>query len=63
MGRKKKIINQTQIPDHVIESIALAILPDIVAFYNSEEGQREFAEWKAKRAEAKLPQATDEKPA
>ena len=25
------------------------LLPDIQAFYESEEGQREFAEWKAKQ--------------
>jgi hypothetical protein len=24
-------------------------MPDIPAFYESEEGQREFAEWKARR--------------
>jgi len=33
------------IPQHQIEAIARCILPDILAFYESEEGQREFAEW------------------
>ncbi len=48
MGRKKKLINHTDIPQHEIEKIARCILPDILAYYDSEEDQREFAEWKAK---------------
>ena len=49
MGRRKKLVNDTNIPQHQIEAIARCIFPDILAFYESEEGQREFAEWKAKR--------------
>ena len=37
------------IPRHVLESIARCLLPDIQAFYESEEGQREFEEWKKKQ--------------
>ena len=51
MARKKKIINNTSIPQREIEIIARCIFPDILAFYESEEGQREFAEWKAQQAE------------
>ena len=29
--------------------LARCIMPDILAFYESEEGQREFAEWKKQR--------------
>lgn len=49
MGRRKKLINHTDIPQYEIEKIARCILPDILAYYDSEEGQREFAEWKARR--------------
>lgn len=49
MGKRKKLINNTNIPQHQIEAIARCILPDILAFYESEEGQREFAEWKKQR--------------
>ena len=45
MGRRKKLINNTTIPQHQIEAIARCILPDILTFYESEEGQREFAAW------------------
>ena len=45
MGQRKKLINNTAIPQHQIEAIARCILPDILAFYDSEEGQREFKLW------------------
>lgn len=51
MARKKKLINNTSIPQREIEIIARCIFPDILAFYESEEGQREFAKWKAQQAE------------
>lgn len=49
MGRRKKLINNSTIPQREIEIIARCIFPDILAFYQSEEGQREFAEWKAEQ--------------
>ena len=39
----------SDIPRHVLESIARCLLPDIQAFYESEEGQREFEEWKKRQ--------------
>ena len=53
MARKKKLVNKTNIPEHEIEKIARCLLPDIFAFYNSEEGQREFEAWKSEQAKAK----------
>ena len=41
MARRKKLINNSGIPQHEIEYIAQCILPDIIAFYESEEGQKE----------------------
>ena len=55
MGRKKKLITNSSIPQRVIEAIARCILPDIQTFYESEEGQREFEEWKVKRESEKRP--------
>lgn len=49
MGRRKKLINNSDIPQHQIEAIARCIMLDILAFYESEEGQREFVEWKKQR--------------
>ena len=49
MARRKKLVNDSGIPQHEIEHIARCILPDIIALYESEEGQREFREWKAQR--------------
>ena len=53
MSRRKKLTNNSGIPQHEIENIARILLPDILAFYESEAGQREFAEWKAARDGAK----------
>ena len=45
VARRKKVVNHTKIPDYKIEAIARCLLPDILAYYESEEGQREFAKW------------------
>ena len=44
MAREKKPVNKANIPEHEIERIACCLLPDIPAFYNGEEGQRESEE-------------------
>lgn len=49
MPRKKKPINHSDLPDHEIEKIARCILPDILALFESEEGQKEFTAWKARQ--------------
>jgi len=49
VGRRKKLINNTKIPQYKIEAIARCLMPDILAFYESEEGQKEFAEWQAQQ--------------
>ena len=51
MGGRKKLTNNTDIPQHQIAAIARCILPDILAFYESEEGQREFKLWTTKGKE------------
>ena len=59
MSRRKKLINHTDIPQYQIEAIARCIMPDILAFYESEEGQREFAEWKEQRKAEKREARTE----
>ena len=51
MSKRKKPVNHSDLPDHVVESIARLIYPDILAYYESEEGQREFSEWKQRQEE------------
>lgn len=51
LARKKKLINNTNIPEHEIEKIARCLLPDILEFYNSEEGQQELEAWKKGRSQ------------
>ena len=52
MSRKRK--NNTGIPDFEIDSLARALLPAIQKFFETEEGKREFEEWKAERQRLKL---------
>lgn len=37
------------VPEHQIEAIARCLLPDILKFYENEEEQKEFEQWKTKR--------------
>ena len=50
MNKKKKSTNTSPYPDEVIDRLARAFYPAILACWNSEEGQREFAAWQAKQA-------------
>jgi len=43
----------TNIPRHEVEALAQCLLPDIRRYFESEQGKREFAEWKVKQAEQK----------
>ena len=57
MPRKKKPDDHgTGIPYHEVEALARVLLPEIQAFFESEEGQREFAEWKAQQEQEKSKQ-------
>lgn len=49
---KEKIqgdVNTAEIPDYVFESLARSLLPVIQKYYESEDGKKAFAEWKAKK--------------
>ena len=38
-----------EIPEYVFESLARSLLPVIQKYYESEDGKKVFAEWKAKK--------------
>ena len=50
MNKKKKSTNTSPYPNEVIDRLARAFYPAILACWNSEEGQREFAAWQAEQA-------------
>ena len=52
MSRRKK--NTTGIPDFEIDSLARALLPAIQDYFETEEGQREFAVWQDERQQRQL---------
>ena len=58
MAANRKVINKEDlkglppspetksgVPKYELESLARTFLPDIIAFYESEEGQRKYQEW------------------
>ena len=53
MAKKKHNDYGTGIPKHEIEALARCLLPEIQKLFESEEGQREFEEWKKKKAAEK----------
>lgn len=38
--------NENDIPESVYEELARCFLPDIIAFFGSEEGKQEYENWK-----------------
>ena len=46
MAKKKPNDYGTGIPLHEVEALARILLPQIQTFFESEEGQKEFEEWK-----------------
>ena len=56
---------ECDIPDDLIKEIARCLVPDIIAFFETEEAKREFEEWKLeqekKLAEIIIPAPKDKK--
>ncbi len=50
---KAKIEFKSDIPETALEIFAQCLLDDIVDFFSSEEGQKEFEDWKKKQTEDK----------
>lgn len=49
--------SKCKIPKHELESLARCFLPDIQAFFESEEGRKEYEEWKAEQVKIKAQRA------
>jgi len=57
MAKRKTTDYGTNIPRHEVEALAKCLLPSIQAFFESEEGKKEFEEWERQQAEkAKIAQ-------
>ena len=52
-GHDLNDINSAEVPEFVYESLARSLLPVIQKYYESDDGKRAFAEWKAKKEEEK----------
>ena len=49
MPRKKQPKTDFDIPEHQLESLARVLLPIMQEYLSSEQGQKDYAEWTAKR--------------
>jgi|GEM_PF-1696580 len=45
---------KVELPQSIIDEFARFLVPEIRKFYDSEQGQRELAEWKLAQEEQKL---------
>lgn len=52
MGNEK-IVLKSDIPKSELESLARCFLPSIQAFFETEEGKKEYEEWKAEQEKIK----------
>ena len=50
-----RVNENNTIPDNALEALARCLLPAIRSYFESEEGQREFAEWQSQRDTETLP--------
>ena len=53
MARRRIKGHSMGITVHGVDTLARVLFPEIQAFFESEEGQREFAEWKAQQEQDK----------
>ena len=49
--------SEWNIPKHELETLARCFLPDIQAFFESEEGRKEYEEWKEEQVKLKAQKA------
>ena len=55
MAKKKPNDYGTGIPLHEVEALARILLPQIQTFFESEEGKKEFEDWKTKKIRIVIP--------
>ena len=51
---------ECDIPDDLIKEIARCLVPDIIAFFETEEAMREFEAWKKEQEKKKVTKAKNE---
>lgn len=51
---------ECEIPDDLIKEIARCLVPDIIAFFETEEAKREFEEWKLEQEKKLADKAKNE---
>ena len=53
--KEKNVKDENAIPDDALEALARCLYPMMVTFFESAEGQREFAEWQSRKNTEAIP--------
>ena len=53
--KEPNVKDENAIPDDALEALARCLYPMMVTFFESDEGQREFAEWQSRKNTEELP--------
>jgi hypothetical protein len=56
---QKPAPNEYSPPKHELESLARCLYPAIIAYFESEQGQREFTEWQERQRGEKIKKGAD----
>ncbi len=48
---EQKAVKKSEIPKYELESLARVLLPEIQIYFESDEGKREFEQWKRQKME------------
>ena len=59
--KEPNVEKSNAIPDDALEALARCLLPAIRSYFDSDEGQREFAEWKSRQGAEKSGEASKPK--
>ena len=59
--KEPNVKRTNEIPDDALEALARCLLPAIRSYFDSDEGQREFAEWKSRQGTEKSGRANKPK--
>ena len=53
--KEPNVIKANAIPDDALEALVRCLYPAMIAFFESDEGKREFAEWQSRESTENIP--------
>jgi hypothetical protein len=53
--KEPNVMKSNAIPDDALKALARCLYPTMIAFFESDEGKREFAEWQSREGTENIP--------